>query len=164
MNIELRAAEERDIPGIAAVWNLMIRETLSTFTSGEKSDDALRAWLQEKRAACLPVLVASCDGIFAGFATYGPFRSGPGYRHTMELTILVEDRVQGTGAAWTLLAGLEKHAGEAGIATLVAGMSGTNARAIAFHARAGYREVARMPGVGFKQGRWLDLVLMQKRL
>ncbi|MEL7415849.1 MAG: GNAT family N-acetyltransferase, partial [Pseudomonadota bacterium] len=110
MNIELRAAEERDIPGIAAVWNVMIRETLSTFTSEEKSEDALRASLQEKRAACLPVLVASCDGIFAGFATYGPFRSGPGYAATVEVTIYLVAAAQGTGQAGKLLQSLLDHA------------------------------------------------------
>ncbi|MEL6679215.1 MAG: N-acetyltransferase family protein [Pseudomonadota bacterium] len=136
MEIEIRPAEDGNLSDIGRVWNRMIGETLSTFTTAEKSRSDLTDWIRRQRDAGRPVLVIRVDGGFGGFATYGPFRSGPGYRHTMEHTILMEDRCQGTGAARRLLEALEAEAHRAGVRQLIAGISAENPRAIAFHTRA----------------------------
>jgi phosphinothricin acetyltransferase len=72
--------------------------------------------------------------------------------------------VWGRGVGRALLDALIEHARAAGKRVMVAGIDGENVRSIAFHARLGFVEVARMPGVGEKLGRRLDLVLMQRAL
>lgn len=157
----IRPAAAHDATEISRLWNTMIRETLHTFTTVEKSADDVDEMIGSRGGA---FFVAEADGRFAGFVTYGAFRSGPGYAHTAEHSIMVEETAKGTGVAAALLLAAEAAARRQGIRALVGGISGENPRAEAFHRKHGYTEVGRMPEVGCKHGRWLDLVLMQKIL
>ncbi len=159
----IRPATAADCVAIAALWNPMIRDTLVTFTTEERSAEVLEALLAQKAALDHPFLVAE-DGGLLGFATYGAFRSGPGYARTMEHTIILGPRARGRGVGRALMQRIEDHARQAGIHSLIAGVSGGNPGGRAFHAAVGFREVAVLPEVGFKFGRWWDLVLMQKML
>ena len=109
-------------------------------------------------------LVADAEGEVVGFAAFAPFRRGSGYVHTMEHSIHVLPLYRGQGIGRGLLTRLENVAARQGIHVMVAGISGANPDAVAFHARLGYHEVGRMPEVGRKLGKWLELVLMQKIL
>ncbi len=160
----IRSATHADIPAIVEIWNPFIRDTLVTFTDLEKTPEAVAALLAERRAAGHAVLVAEEGGEVLGFASFGQFRGGPGYRHSFEHTILIAPNARGHGLGRALLAALEEAARAAGGHVLFAGVSAANREGIAFHAALGYREVARLTEVGRKFGRWLDLVLMEKRL
>ncbi|MBI1220114.1 MAG: GNAT family N-acetyltransferase [Rhodobacteraceae bacterium] len=159
----IRPATAADCAAIAAIWNPIIRDTAITFTDVEKTEAGLAQMLAEKAGAGFPFLVAEAGGLL-GFATYGTFRNGPGYARTMEHTILLAPHAKGRGVGRVLMAALEDHARARGIHTLWAGVSAENPAARAFHAAIGYAEVAVLPEVGWKFGRWLDLVLMQKML
>lgn len=148
---------------IAALWNPIIRDTAITFTTDEKSAEGLAATLAEKAGADFPFLIAEA-GELLGFATYGSFRNGPGYRRTVEHTIILAPQARGRGIGRVLMAALEEHARARSIHSLIAGVSGENPSGRAFHAAIGFVEIAVLPEVGFKFGRWMDLVLMQKRL
>ncbi len=145
-----------DAPWIAALWNAMIADTLFTFTTDLKTDSVVAQMI-----ATRPVLVLPDQG---GFATYGPFRAGPGYGATVEHTILLDPAVQGRGQGRALMAALMDHAHEAGHHVMVAGISGANPNAVAFHAALGFGTTGHMTQVGRKAGQWLDLILMQKLL
>lgn len=157
----IRQAGPGDIPAILAIWNPLIRETSVTFTTVEKTPEALAADITARARA---FLVAEADGDVAGFASYGAFRAGPGYAQTGEHTVILDARARGRGLGRLIMAQLEEIAREAGLHVLVAGVSAENPAAIAFHEAIGYRPVARMPEVGRKFGRWMDLVLLQKTL
>ena len=152
----IRAATPEDAGWIAAIWNGMIGDTLFTFTTDLKSEAAVARMI-----ATRTVLVLPGQG---GFATYGPFRSGPGYGATVEHSILLAPPAQGRGQGRALMEMLMQHAAGAGHHVMVAAISGANAHAVAFHAALGFDTVAHMPEVGCKGGQWLDLILMQKRL
>jgi phosphinothricin acetyltransferase len=154
----IRRARPGDAADIAALWNRYIRETACTFHSVEKSQAEILAQI-----AARPVFVAEAEG-FAGFGHYGPFRAGDGYRHTAEHTLYLHPAAQGRGLGRALMTALEDHARGAGIHGLWAGISAENPGGLAFHARMGFREVARLPEAGRKFDRWMDLVLMQKLL
>lgn len=160
----IRPAETADVPAILAIWNPLIRDTAVTFTDAEKTAEGLAQLLAEKRAAGQAFLVAERAGQLAGFATFGPFRAGPGYRHSFEHSICLAREAWGRGVGRALMGRIEAAARAAGGHVLVAGVSAENPDGIAFHAALGYVETGRLPEVGFKFGRWLDLVLMQKRL
>jgi phosphinothricin acetyltransferase len=160
----IRAAAEADIPGIAAIWNPAIRDTAITFTDEERTPAALARLLAEKRAAGHAFLVAEAEGGILGFATFGQFRAGRGYRRSFEHTILLAPEARGRGLGRALMAALEAEAAAAGGHVMFGCVSAENPAGIAFHAAIGYREAARLREVGFKFGRFLDLVLMEKRL
>lgn len=160
----VRPARTDDLPALAALWNPVIRDTTITFSSEEKSVEGLAAMIAARRADGHEFLVAADDEGLAGFATYAQFRGGNGYRHALEHTIILAPRAWGRGTGRGLMAAIEGHARAAGGHTLFAGVSGENAAGVAFHERAGFAVVARIPEAGRKFGRWLDLVLMMKFL
>lgn len=157
----LRRARAADAEAICAIANPIIRDTLITFTTEQKTPEGVAAEIAARGAA---YLVGEVDGQVLGFASYGQFRGGPGYAHSMEHSIQLAPRARGRGMGRALMARLADVAAENGVHVLVAGISGANPGGIGFHAALGFSEVGRMPEVGFKAGRWLDLVLMQKIL
>jgi len=160
----IRPAAEGDVAGILAIWNPVIRDTLATFNPVEKTAGDIARMIAERAAAGHGFLVAEGAGGIAGFATYGQFRGGAGYARTMEHTVMLAPSARGRGIGRALMGALEDHARAGGAKSMFAGVSAANPEGRAFHARLGYGEVAVLPAVGFKAGRWLDLVLMQKFL
>jgi len=158
--LSVRAALAQDAGAICAIHNAVIRDTAITFTTAERTPDEVAALI----AGGQPHWVTEGAGGVVGFATFFPFRKGPGYAHTFEHTVLIAPEGQGRGAGRGLMAALEAGVRAAGGHTLFAGVSGENAAGVAFHAALGFREVVRLREVGWKFGRWHDLVLMQKFL
>ncbi|WP_106744829.1 GNAT family N-acetyltransferase [Yoonia maritima] len=154
----IRPAVAGDAPAIAQIWNAAIRDTTITFNPDEKSVDDVAALIEQ---ACL---VWEVEGRVQGFARYFQFRGGAGYRYTAEHTIMLHPDAHGQGAGRQLIKALCDHAKNAGMHTLFAGCSAENPGAVRFHAALGFQTVATLPEVGFKFGRWIDLVLMQKHL
>lgn len=157
----IRPARPQDAERIAKIWNRVIRDTAATFTTAEKTKAGLCKDIETRGDG---FLVVETEGRVEGFATYFPFRGGPGYKHTKEHTISLSPAIQGQGAGRLLMNRLEDAARKDDVHSLFAGVSGDNPDGIAFHAAIGYREVARLPEVGRKFDRWMDLVLMQKIL
>lgn len=160
----IRDATPADAAAIAAIWNPAIRDTSVTFNAAERSLSDISTMITDRQAAGHAFLVAEASGRIVGFATYAQFRGGVGYARTMEHTILLSPDAQGTGLGRALLTAIEDHARAAGAISLFAGVSAENPAGRAFHTRMGYTEVAILQRVGFKFGRALDLVLMQKFL
>ncbi len=155
----IRPAAPPDAPAIAAIWNHYIRHTTVTFLPDEKTDADVAALI----AGPDPVFVAD-EGAVSGFARYFPFRSGRGYVHTVEHTVLLASDTPRRGLGRALMTAVEDHARAAAKHSLWAGVSAENTAGVAFHTAIGFTPVAVLPEVGFKFDRWIDLVLMQKRL
>jgi len=154
----IRSATDADAPQIAAIWNHAIRETTITFNPDEKT-------VAEVAQLCAKnCLVAVERDKVLGFARYFQFRGGAGYRFTVEHTIMLHADAHGRGVGRALMDALCAAAKADGMHTMFAGCSAENPGAVTFHARAGFTTVATLPEVGFKFGRWIDLVLMQKTL
>ena len=154
----IRPAAPQDVAAIAAIWNAAIRDTTITFNPVEKSDEEVATLIARD------CLVWEENGEVLGFARFFQFRGGEGYRHTAEHTIMLRDGAGGRGGGRALMLALFDAARATGMHTLFAGCSGENPGAVRFHAALGFAALATLPEVGFKFGRWIDLVLMQKRL
>lgn len=157
--MQIRPAQPQDIDQICDIWNPIIRDSLITFTTLEKTPTDIATLI-----SAAPFLVATDGDTVLGFTTYGPFRGGPGYVQTKELSINLAPAAQGKGIGAHLLRALEKQAKTNGITALIAGVSGANPKAICFHERMGYANIATLPKVGQKFDQRLDLVLLQKLL
>ena len=160
----VRPATHADASAIAAIWNIYIRGTTVTFTTDEKSASDVCDYIDARQSDGMTVVVAEEEGRVIGFAAASVFRSGLGYAHTRESSVMLDEGLSGRGTGRALMAAVEEAARAQGIRALVAGISGDNEAAIAFHGRIGFDHVGRMPEVGHKFDRWLDLVLMQKTL
>lgn len=150
-----------DAPKAADIWNAEIREGISTFNSVEKPLAELEEQIASRGAA---FQVAEDKGEILGFATYYPFRGGVGYAHSKEHTIYLTRQAQGRGVGRALMEALLQAAKEDDVHSMMAGISGENEAAIRFHEAMGFKHVARVPEVGYKFNRWMDLILMQKFL
>lgn len=167
MDLVVRDAHDGDVAAIARIQNAFVASTTIDWRDEPYSIDDRRAWLARHRADGRPVIVAESGGVVIGFAAYGEFRDTarwPGYRGTVEHTVHVDAAHWGGGAGRALVEGLCARAAAAGVHVIVAGIDGDNHESIRFHERVGFEHVGRLPEVGRGQGRWLDLVLMQRIL
>lgn len=157
----LRQAQSEDAQAICDIWNAVIRDAFITFTNIEKTNAGICADITARGPG---FQVAVIDGQVIGFATYFPFRGGPGYVHSKEHSIQFSPKARGQGLGRALMQKLEQSAIEEQVHSLWAAISGANPAGEAFHRRIGFDKIARLPEVGRKNGQWLDLILMQKIL
>jgi phosphinothricin acetyltransferase len=159
----IRPAVARDAPEIALLLNALLATTAIEWTTTPRTPDDILEWRRQHEV----VLVAEEQGHVIGVAAFGWFRDvvkWPGYRFTVENTVHVREDRWGSGVGDALMRSLMASAREAGMHTMIAAVDSTNEASIRFHRRLGFVEVARMPEVGAKFGRWLDLVLLLVRL
>jgi len=163
----VRDAVISDMPALRALYNALIPTTTVAWTEDLQTLRQRQAWFRAQTRAGYPVLVAEQDNRVVGFAAYASFRGSgkwPGYRHTVEHTIHVAEDRWGQGIGRVLIIALIERARADDVHAIVGAVDGANLESIAFHERLGFHIVARMPEVGRKFGRWLDLVLMQRIL
>jgi L-amino acid N-acyltransferase len=163
--VRIRDATTDDLAAISALYNATIPTTTAAWTEATESLADRQAWFRRQQAAGYPTLVADDDGTVVGFTAFGDFRDAlkwPGYRFVVELTVHVAESTWGRGIGRALLTELLARAHATGKTQIVAAVDGDNDASLRFHQRLGFVEVARMPAIGFKFGRWLDLVLLQR--
>jgi phosphinothricin acetyltransferase len=162
--MDIRNATEADLPAILAITNDAILNTTSSWNVHPTTLEARRQWLADRQAAGLPVLVSVIDGEVAGFGSYGSFRAWDGYALTVEHSIYVDAGFRRRGAGRVLLGALIEHATAARMHVMMGVISADNDVSVRLHEQFGFEIVGRLPEVGRKFDRWLDLVLMQKTL
>lgn len=158
----IRHATPEDASAIADIWNPYIRDTAVTFNRVERRPEDVAGLMTARAERDWPWLVAEEEGGgLLGFATYAQFRTGAGYAHTMEHTIILGPDAGGQGAARTLVRALVDHARARGVHVLVGCVSAENDAGLAFHERFGFREAGRIREAGRKFDRWMDLVIFE---
>ena len=157
----IRSATESDLAEILRIYNYAIEHTTAVFEYRPHTIEMRREWLRAKQAASLPVLVAAEDGAVRGFATYGPFRAWPAYKYSVEHSVYVDPAVHRRGVGTALVHAILDEARTRDLHVIMAGITSDNGTSLRLHERLGFKEVAHIPEVGFKFGRWLDLKLLQ---
>jgi len=162
--MEIIDAREEDLPAILEIYNDVIASTTAVFSETPVTLENRRSWLARQYEQGWPVLVAVEAGAVQGFAAFGPFRDWPCYRNTVEHSVHVRALCRGRGIGPRLIEALIPIAGSLGKHVMIAGIEATNTASLAIHARLGFEEVGRLREVGWKFGRFLDLVLMQRSI
>ncbi len=162
--VEIRAAREEDLPGLLAIYNDVIATSTAVYSDAPVSLEDRRSWWTARQRQDYPVLVASDASGVVGFASYGDFRTWPGYRFTVEHSVHVRADRRGQHVGRMLMLELLTRAHQRGKHVMIGGVDAANESSIAFHERLGFERSALLREVGFKFGRWLDLLLMQRRL
>ena len=160
-------AWETHLPGILAIYNHAVVHTTAIWNDVIVDLENRRQWWRGRTEAGFPVLVAveveAGDNVL-GYASYGPFRAFDGYRQTVEHSVYVAEAARRRGVASGLVKALEARARAQGMHVLLGGIAADNGPSLRLHGKLGFVETGRMPEVGQKFGRWLDLVFMQKLL
>jgi L-amino acid N-acyltransferase YncA len=160
----IRAAIDADLPGILPIYNHAVEHTTAVFEYRPQTLDMRREWFRAKQAASLPVFVAvdDADGDrVLGFATYGPFRAWPAYKYSVEHSVYVDPAVQRQGLGTALVRAVLADARARDLHVVMAGITADNVVSLRLHERHGFKEVAHIPQVGYKFGKWLDLKFLQ---
>ena len=160
----IRDATDADSDPIATIYAHHVLHGTATYDFDAPDTAFWAAKIADIESRGWPFLVADEAGVIAGYAYATQIRDRPGYRFTCEDSIYVHpDRIgQGLGSA--LLAALITASRAAGFGQMIAVIGGAEPASVAVHARLGFREVGRLSNVGFKFGRYLDNVYMQREL
>jgi L-amino acid N-acyltransferase YncA len=161
----IRPAQPRDLAVVTAIYDHAVRHGTASFELEPPDESEMARRYDGLRAGGYPYLVAETDGGIVGYAYAGPYRARPAYRWSVEDSIYIVPQRQGRGIGRALLERLIAEAEAGGFRQMIAviGDSG-NTASIELHRRAGFRLVGTFENVGFKFGRWLDSVLMQRAL
>lgn len=150
---------------VRAIYAHQVENGLGSFEETAPGAAELTRRRADVRHLGLPYLVAELDGRIAGFAYAAPYRARSAYRHTVEDSIYVAPDAVRRGVGKALLHALIAHCEALGYRQMVAVIGGTdNTASITLHASLGFREAGVLRAVGFKFGRWVDSVLMQRAL
>lgn len=158
----IRTAEISDAPAITEILNREIPTGLAIWRYEERQVQEIDALIQTRRSCDHATLVAEREHSVIGWASYGPFRAGEGYGHTMEHSIHVNPDDQRTGIGRQLMRQLLDHEDAADIHVMIGAIESRNNASIALHREFGFVETGRLPEVGRKFGEWLTLVFMQR--
>jgi L-amino acid N-acyltransferase len=162
--MEIRDATEADLVPMLAIYNDVVATSTAIYRDDPMPFDEYHAWWQARVGQGYPVLVAADAAEIVALASFGDFRAWPGYRFTVEHSVHVRADRRGHGVGTTLVRALMSRARDLGKHVMIAGVDADNADSLRFHERLGFERVAHFREVGFKFGRWLDLVFLQRML
>ena len=161
----IRAARHDDIADIQAIYGHYVTSGLASFEIDAPDTAEITRRFEAISARGFPYFVAEVDGRVGGFAYANTYRSRPAYNYTVEDSVYVSPSFVGRGLGRGLLAALIEACSEAGFRQMIAVIGDSaNHPSIKLHRALGFTQVAVLPSVGFKFGRWVDSVLMQRPL
>jgi L-amino acid N-acyltransferase YncA len=162
---EIRPATAADLSAITGIYQHAVRFGTATFELIPPDVAEMTRRFQSLTSGGFPYLVAAIEAEVAGYAYAGPYRPRPAYRFTVENSVYLAPAAQHRGIGTQLLRGLITEAEARGYRQMIAVIGDSaNAGSIGVHSKTGFEMVGTHPNVGFKFGRWLDTVMMQRPL
>lgn len=160
----IRAAQADDAAAIAEIYAHHVLHGTASFELEPPDAAFWRDKIENVLANGWPFLLAEAGGEVVAYAYATQFRDRPAYAHTCENSIYVRADRLGQGIGKALLEALVAAARDAGFREMIAVIGGGEPASVALHRAGGFRDAGRMTNVGFKFGRWLDTVYMQRSL
>ena len=162
---EIRAATLEDCPGILAIYNEAVLTTTATYDYEPRTLEHRRDWFMTRQRQGFPVLVAvDASHRVVGWSALNPYHDRVGYRFTVENSVYVGAESRGLGLGSRLLAPLIPAGESRGFHAIIAAIDADNGVSLRLHERHGFVTVGRFRRVGYKFGRWLDVVYMERLL
>jgi len=162
--VETRVAHATDSTAIARIYNDAVRRTVATFDTSPRPVATQRRILQEHATQGLPLRVAVHAGRVIGWASLSRWSERRAYAGTAEVSVYVGARFRGRGVGHRLLSEVLRAAEQRGLHVLLARVADGNAVSLRLHRRLGFVRIGVMHEVGFKFGRYVDVVLLERRL
>jgi len=164
-DVTIRAAAPADIPGITRIYAHAVMHGTATFELDPPDEAEMTRRMTALLEGGFPYLVAEIGGALVGYAYANHYRTRPAYRFTVEDSIYIDPNAQRRGVGRALLAQLIRECERRGFRQMVA-VIGDSAQlaSIKIHRALGFRPSGNFENVGFKFGRWLDSVMMQREL
>jgi L-amino acid N-acyltransferase YncA len=148
---------------VSKIFGWYAERSLATFEEDPRPDQRWHEVRAELAGLGLPFLVAEADGVIAGYAYADLWRRKPAYRHTVEDSVFVAPDMTGRGLGRLLLTNLLAAAADSGVRQMIAVIADTGEDASAgLHRACGFAQAGRLTSVGYKHGRWIDTLLMQR--
>ena len=165
MPLSIRAAVLSDVPVVTRIYAHAVEHGTASFELDPPDEAEIRLRMQALLDGNFPYVIAEIDGAVVGYAYAALYRTRPAYRFTLEDSVYIDPAAQGRGVGRALLNRLIGESERRGYRQLIA-IIGDSAQlaSIALHRAAGFRFVGNIENVGFKFGRWLDSVIMQRAL
>ena len=166
MTIAIRPARISDIPAITRIYAHAVEHGTASFELSPPDEAEMARRMQHLLADNFPYLTAEAAGVLCGYAYAGPYRARPAYRWTIEDSVYIAPYMHRRGIGHALLAALIEASETLGFRQMIAviGNSTKQAASVGLHEALGFHHVGILQDVGFKRGRWLDSVLMQRAL
>ncbi len=162
---KIRPATEADLPAITAIYEHAVRFGTATFELDPPDLAEMTRRFRSLADGQFPYLAAELDGAVIGYAYAGPYRPRPAYRFSVENSVYFDPKAQGRGIGKLILQELITQSEQRGFRQMVAVIGDSaNAASIGVHRSTGFRMIGTCENVGFKFGRWLDTVMMQRDL
>jgi L-amino acid N-acyltransferase YncA len=164
-NAEIRLATEADLPAVTEIYEHAVLHGTATFELIPPDLPEMTRRFKALMDGGYPYFVAALEGLVIGYAYAGPYRPRPAYRFTVENSVYLAPAIHRRGIGLRLLQRLIAECEARGYRQMIAVIGDSaNAGSIGVHARAGFAMIGTHPNVGFKFGRWLDTVMMQRAL
>jgi L-amino acid N-acyltransferase YncA len=161
--MQVRSATTADLPGILEIYNEAVLNTTATYDYEPRTLEHRAQWFEERTREGYPVFVAvDQTERVVGWGALNPFHARFGYRFTTENSVYVAADLRGHGVGKLLLPPLIDGAKAMGLHAIIAAIDADNEASIRLHARFGFEQVGHFKQTGFKFGRWLDVVYMEK--
>jgi L-amino acid N-acyltransferase YncA len=161
----IKDATDRDMEAVREIYVHHVLNGLASFEEEPPETEEMRQRRAQVLRRGLPYLVAKIDGSVAGYAYASPYRARSAYRFSLEDSVYVADGIAGKGVGGALLSVLIARCEKGPWRQMIAIIGDSeNTASIALHESRGFRMVGTLRGVGFKRGRWVDSVLMQREL
>jgi L-amino acid N-acyltransferase len=162
--ITIANASRQDVPQILAIYNDVILNSTAVYSEVEFTPERGEAWFDTKAEQGFPFIAARDASGIVGFGTFGDFRAWPCYRYSVEHSVHVRSDRRGQGIGRALVLELIQRAMAMQKHVMIAGIDADNSVSIGLHKSLGFSVVGHFHEVGFKFGRWLDLVFLERSL
>ncbi|CCC98250.1 GNAT family N-acetyltransferase [Azospirillum baldaniorum] len=163
--MNIRSSRLDDLERIQAIYAHHVLTGAASFEEVPPSLEELARRRDDVLARGMPYIVAEMGGRVIGYAYTGPYRLRTAYRYSVEDSIYLDPDCMGRGAGRALLSTVIDRCEEAGCRQMIAVIGDSaNASSIGLHRSLGFEPAGLLKAVGFKFGRWVDSVLMQRPL
>lgn len=159
--VEIRSAALADLEEITKIYNEAILKTVATFDTEIKTIGEQKKWFKN-HGRKNPILVSILNRNIIGFASLSKYSSRCAYSDTAELSLYIKEKYQGKGYGKKLMESIVKEGEKVGLHAVISRITEGNDKSVYLHKSVGFEHVGIMKEVGFKFGKRLDVVLMEK--